>query len=118
VFDGLQRGRQEVQLRDLLSPKSSFTYIDFTDMTGFRFEGTYESHTNISATGVMVGAVDFSMAPGASELPLFTGTIEYENLVVENGIPNDGFYRFTIEGEHTYDVAAADYHHVDLSGLF
>jgi hypothetical protein len=117
VFDGLQNGRQEVMLRDLLSPKSSFAYFDYTDLTGFVFDGTYESHTDISATGIMVGSVDFTMAPGAEEPPLFSGTISYENLVVNDGIPNEGFYRFTVD-EQTWDVPPTDFHHIDLSALF
>ncbi len=118
VFDGLQHGRQEVLLRDLLSPKSSFTYIEFTDLTGFVYEGTYESHTDISATGMMLGSVDFTMAPGADEPPLFVGTIGYENLRVNDGIPNEGFYRFTMDDGQTWDVEAAVYHDIDLSALF
>ncbi len=118
VFDGLQRGRQEVQLRDLLSPKSSFTYFDYTDLTGFRYDGTYESHTDISATGMLLGSVEFSMAGENDGTPIFSGRIEYDNLIVNDGIPNEGFYRFVMDDGQTWDIAAADFHHVDLSGLF
>ena len=118
MFQGLQTGRQEVALRELLSPETSFTYIDYSDMTGIHFEGTYESHTDLSATGVMLGSVDFTMAPGSTAPPLFAGTVEYEALIVENGVPVDGWYRFIIEGDHTFDVVAADYHDIDLGGLF
>jgi len=117
-FQGLQSGRQEAEFAELLSPKATFTYIDYTDLTGFHYDGTYTSRTDISATGDMVGSVAISLAPAADAAPLFSGNLLYDNVLINNGVPDDGFYRFELDGGLAFNVAAPDFNNLDLRGLF
>ncbi|MBW2462874.1 MAG: hypothetical protein JRH11_14575 [Deltaproteobacteria bacterium] len=117
-FQGFQSGRQEVLFAELLSPKATMTYIDYTDLTGFHYDGTYTSRTDISATGDMVGAVDFTIAEAADAPPTFAGTLRYEGVVINNGIPNEGFYRFNLDDGSSFDVSSIDFNNLNLGALF
>ncbi len=117
-FQGLQSGRQEVEFGELLTPKATFTYVDYTDLTGFHYDGSYTSRTDLSATGDMVGTVAISLTPDADGVPLFSGNLLYDNVLINNGVPDDGFYRFELDGGLAFDVAAPDFNNLDLRGLF
>jgi hypothetical protein len=118
TFNGLQAGTQEVTFRELFSPKANFTYTEYTDMTGFRFDGSYESRTDISATGDMIGSVDFTLTTDVDAAPLFAGTLIYENVLINNGVPDEGFYRITLSDGPSFDVPSSDFHTLDLGPLF
>lgn len=117
-FQGLLSGRQEVLFAELLSPKATFSYIDFTDLTGFKFDGSYTSRTDLSATGDMVGFVDFTLHDDPEAAAVFSGTIRYEDVIINNGVPDEGFYRFEMETGADFDVTSNDFNNLNLGGLF
>jgi hypothetical protein len=96
-FVGILGGKQEVRMENLMSPDSSFTFTDYSDLPGWSLNGTFATSTDTAGDGSMSGSVTTELATSGAALEV---TIEFGAVELSGGTDSGGTYELTVGGEH------------------
>ena len=86
AFKGIRVGTFEVT--------SDFNYKGYSDYQGLTIHGLQRSQSGMSGDGNMSGTVDFTL--GGSQT--WTGSVNYDAIVLENTLPTKGYYKIRFDG--------------------
>jgi hypothetical protein len=92
----------------LLNPVTDIVYDQFEDLSGIVLDGDQRTVTNLYGNGSLSGVLDWRLRSSDEDVFL-EGTLDYEGLVVVNGVAGDGTYTLTVGGSSytiSYDLAA------------
>lgn len=107
VFGATLNGTVTVELRDLLRPKTSFDYDNFSDFSGLTLDGVQTSDTSFSGEGFSFGVVRMVVRRRADPTAVLVVDIDYgesdgsAGLIIDGGEAAGGFYEVTVDGETT-----------------
>lgn len=111
LFRGLVGGDFTVSVRSLVEPTATLDYHGFEDMTGVWVDGPIVTAVNTMGDGPMHGVIRYEFRRSGNPLDVvLSGTVDYRNIQVRNGIANSGDYVVTIDGipgEQTVPISSA-----------
>lgn len=94
AFKGIRVGTFELTSEGTFSNTSDFNYKGYSDYQGLTIHGLQRSQSGMSGDGNMSGTVDFTL--GGSQT--WTGSVNYDAIVLENTLPTKGYYKIRFDG--------------------
>lgn len=99
TFSGLVGGYFTVSVASISMPTATLDYHTFEDFPGVWVDGPQATKVNISGDGPMEGVLRFEFRRGGNPTDvILSGTVDYRNIYVSNGIGSSGDYMVTIDG--------------------
>ncbi len=85
---------------------TTISYNGYEDLHGIFIEGDQITEVNAAGNGDMRGALAFTMR-GSDDLSdvILSGSVDYSNCIIGNGVGAGGFYGVAIDGYGTYEVS-------------
>lgn len=114
TFAGTIANTFTVLVENPVSPNTYIDYIDFEDLTGIIIDGEQRTFVNLSGDGTMDGELDFTMEGRTRDI---SGTVDYANLIIDNGVAADGTYGLSIDGGDSYVLSFSLAANVDLRAV-
>jgi hypothetical protein len=116
TFNGVLQGSVTIGVDSLFNPDTSLAYNQFTDFTGFVFDGTQYTQSDLSGNGYLFNAINFQMssppADGGPPETVIAGTVLYGNangsapsITLVSGTPSSGSYTVSVDGGGSFLVS-------------
>lgn len=118
-FNGLIKSYFTVNVESPTAPTTHIDYYQFEDLTGIIIDGRQDTIVGINAKGTMAGVLSYVMVGTAGPAaPAIRGSVDYRNLIINNGMAGGGTYEIAIQGQpspFTIDYTLAT--NIDLRGV-
>ncbi len=119
TFAGLATGFYVVSVQSLVHPHATISYRNLEDFPGIWVDGDQVTKVNISGDGPMEGVLSFEFRePGNPTQVVISGTVDYANVNVANGVGSSGYYVLAVDGHPTtWDIPISVASNVDLRNI-
>lgn len=98
-FNGIVSGTLNVSVDSIAMPTARLNYSNFQDFRGIWVNGPQITKVNISGDGPMEGVLDFEFRrQGDPTDVVISGSVDYSDITVKNGVGFSGDYIVTIDG--------------------
>lgn len=108
TFDALVSGQFSVVVLGTLEPHNVFEFFAHEDLSGFVIDGrqdTYITGGAFDANGTMSGVLSFEMhGLDLAGETLLRGSVDYADVIIENGVAGGGFYLLALEDGSEYSI--------------
>ncbi|MFO0693883.1 MAG: hypothetical protein U0230_10040 [Polyangiales bacterium] len=118
TFKGLVQNQFTVLVEDTLRPNTFITFTNFEDLTGVVEDGEQDTYVNLLGDGHMRNELHFLFYGSRSITDIaYSGTVEYGDLEIKNGVAGGGFYTMNLDGHGSYQLPYTLAANVDLTAV-
>jgi hypothetical protein len=118
TFNALISGYFTINVTSIASPHVYIDYYGAQELEGIFITGLQITRATLQGEGPMEGVLDIEMfVDSDDETPDIKFTIDYENLVVGNGVADSGYYILTYDGGAAHELPFSMATDEDLRGI-
>ena len=104
TFSALIAGEFTINVRQLIPPTTDITYVGYEELAGIVIDGIQTTKPSVTGSGPMEGTLEYELFLNQGDTePYITGHLNYDDVLVENGVAGGGHYNFRV-GDRDFEL--------------